>query len=136
MGLIERIQADRSEKRTIGSVPWRPWEDPYWKFSQGGPVHPTRAFYGVDQALGLPALYSCVRLLAESLASLPIKIYTRGQSGYGRPSRYNGPSIFDKPSADGTLYDWLYECMTSLLLQGNAWGLITRRDGYGYPTNI
>jgi hypothetical protein len=26
--------------------------------------------------------------------------------------------------------------MTSLLLHGNAWGLITGRDGYGYPTGI
>lgn len=137
MGLIERIQADRSEHRVIGGVPWRPWDSPYWKFSQGGPVHPARAYYGVDRALGLPALYSCARLLAESLASLPIKIYTRAPGGGGgRAIRYQGPSIFDQPSATGTIYDWLYQCMTALVLQGNAWGLITGRDGYGYPTGI
>jgi HK97 family phage portal protein len=50
--------------------------------------------------------------------------------------RYTGPSIFDQPSADGTLFDWLFTCMTSLILQGNAWGYITGRDGYGYPTGI
>jgi HK97 family phage portal protein len=137
VGLIERIQADRSEHRIIGGVPWRPWEDPFWKFNQGGPVHPTRAFYGADHALGLPALYSCVRLLAESLASLPLKIYTRaGGSELSPAQRYTGPTIFDKPSADGTYYDWIYQLMTSLLLFGNAWGLITGTDGFGYPTGI
>ena len=135
MGLIERIQADRAEKRVIGSVPWRPWESPFWKFNIGGPVHPSRAFFGQDQALGLPALYSCTRLIAESIASLPLKLYI-SPPGSDTTTRYTGPSIFDQPSTDGTLYDWLFQCLTSLLLHGNAWGLITGRDGYGYPTGI
>jgi HK97 family phage portal protein len=85
----------------------------------------------------LPALYSCTRLLAESLASLPLKIYT-SPPGSDVTTRYTGPSIFDHPSAnsDVTLYDWLFQAMTALLLHGNAWGLISGRDGYGYPTGI
>jgi HK97 family phage portal protein len=141
VGLIQRIKATRSgaETRTIGGVPWRPWDSPFWKFSQGGPLHPTRQFFGVDEALGLPALYACVRLLADSLASLPVKVYLKPpqNSSVTSPSiRYAGPSIFDKPAATGTTYDWLFQCMTSLLLQGNAWGLITGRDGYGFPSGI
>jgi HK97 family phage portal protein len=137
VGLIERIRADRAEKRVIGGVPWRPWENPYWKFNIGGPVHPSRTAYGQEQALGLPALYSCTRLLAESLASLPLKIYI-SPPGTDVTTRYTGPSIFDQPSADSdvTLFDWLYQMMTALLLHGNAWGLISGRDGYGYPTGI
>lgn len=145
MGFLERIQEDRKvESRVIGGVPWRPWDSPYWKFSTGGPVHPTRAFFGVDKALGLPALYACARLLAESVASLPLKIYTRApgngsltpDSNAPTAVRYTGPSIFDQPSVTSNLYDWLYQCMTALVLHGNAWGLITGRDGYGYPTGI
>jgi HK97 family phage portal protein len=141
MGLIKRIKANRSgaESRTIGGVPWRPWDSPFWlpwKFSQGGPVHPTRQFFGVDEALGLPALYACVRLLADSLASLPVKVYLKQPSGRGPSIPWTGPSMFDKPAATGTIYDWLFQCMTSLLLQGNAWGLITGRDGYGFPSGI
>jgi len=75
-------------------------------------------------------------LLADSLASLPVKIYTRNPSGDRRAIRYNGPSIFDQPSVTGTTYDWIFTLMTSLLLQGNAWGFITGRDGYGYPTGV
>ena len=135
MGLIDRIMASRSEQRVIGGVPWRPWDSPYFKFSQGGPVHPSRSYYGKDEALGLPALYSGARLLADSVASLPLKIYTRAGSG-GTASRYQGPSIFDQPSVTGTLFDWLFTMMTSLVLQGNAWGFITSRDGYGLPQGI
>jgi HK97 family phage portal protein len=135
VGLIERIQASRSEQRVIGGVPWRPWDSPFWKFSQGGPVHPTRSFYGQDEALGLPALYSGARLLADAVASLPIKIYAR-QGSDGQATRWRGPSIFDQPSVTGTPFDWLFTAMTSLVLQGNAWGFITGRDGYGFPTGI
>jgi HK97 family phage portal protein len=137
VGIIEQVRAARpAESRVIGGVPWRPWDSPFWKFSQGGPIHPTRAFYGKDEALGLPCLYACVRMLADSLASLPVKIYTRSPAGDRRAVRYNGPSIFDQPSVTGTTYDWLHVMMTSLLLQGNAWGFITGRDGYGFPTGI
>lgn len=137
MSLIERIRASRAEQRVIGGVlvPWRPWDSPFVKFSAGGPAHPSRSFYGQDEALGLPALYSGVSLIANSISSLPVKLYTRANSN-GRPLRYHGPSIFDHPSVDGTLFDWLFTAMTSLLLQGNAWGYITGRDGYGYPTGI
>lgn len=134
-GLIERIRDSRPESRVIGGVPWRPWDNPFVKFSAGGPAHPSRTFYGQDEALGLPALYSGVSLIANSIASLPLKIYTRANSE-NHPLRYHGPSIFDAPSLDGTLFDWLFTAMTSLLLHGNAWGYITGRDGYGYPTGI
>jgi HK97 family phage portal protein len=136
VGLIERIQAaSRPEQRVIGGVPWRPWDSPFWKFSAGGPAHPTRSFYGQDEALGLPALYSGARLLADSVASLPIKIYSRAGSD-GLATRWRGPSLFDQPSVTGTPFDWLFTAMTSLVLQGNAWGFITGRDGYGFPTGI
>lgn len=134
-GLIERIQASRAEQRVISGVPWRPWDSPYWKFNSGGPAHPVRSTYGKDEALGLPALYACVRLLADNLASLPLKTYLRPPGSVTKVP-YTGPSIFDHPSATGTLYDWLFVAMTSLLLHGNAWGYITSRDGYGYPAGI
>ena len=69
------------------------------------------------------------------MASLPLKIYTRA-NGSSPPIRYYGPSLFDQPSATSNIFDWIYQCMTSLVLHGNAWGLITGRDGYGYPTGI
>lgn len=103
-------------------------------FSAGGPVHPTKSFYGADEALRLTPLYACVRLIAEYISSLPLKMYLKTPSGHQK--RWDGPSIFDDPSPSTNIMDWLYECLTSLLLHGNAWGYILGTDGYGYPTQI
>jgi HK97 family phage portal protein len=138
VGLIENIRASAEEQRVIGGVPWRPWDNPFWRFDTGGPVHPTRQFYGPEEALGLPALYAGVKLLADGAASLPLRIYTQfsGPDGYPKHRIYGGPTIFDKPSQVGTFFDWMAQAMVSVLLQGNAWGFITGKDGYGFPTGI
>ncbi len=134
MGLVDRVQASRSESRVISAVPWRPWDSASFPFSAGGPARPSRTIYGADGALRLAPLYACVRLIAEYIASLPLKVYLKDPSGRAR--QYTGPSIFDDPAPGTNVMDWLYECLTSLLLHGNAWGYILGRDGYGYPTQI
>lgn len=134
MGLIDRVSASRNETRTIGSVPWMPWTDPRVRWDAGGPTHPSSQVVGLDNALGLPALYAGAKILADSAAQLPLHVYQRSRKGRLIP--WNGPSIFEKPSVIGTRFDWLFTAMSSLVLQGNAWGLITGRDGFGYPTGI
>jgi len=137
VGYLDNLRAFGEEQRTIAGAPWQPWNNPFWKFSQGGPAHPSRQINGVDDALGLPALYAGSKLLADGVASLPIKVYQKyNQGGYGKHKLYEGPSFFDKPSIVGSQYDWLFTCITSLVLHGNAWGFITGRDGYGLPTGI
>lgn len=111
-----------------------PWSDPFMRFDVGGPVHPTRQMFGVDQALALPALYAGSKILSDNAASLPVKVYTTANDG--RLAPYNGPHLFQRPSVLGTAYDWMFSCLSSLTLQGNAWGLITGKDGYGFPTGI
>jgi HK97 family phage portal protein len=135
MGLIDNIGASRSEKRAIGGVPWMPWTDPRMRFDVGGPLHPNRLVnFGEEKALGLPALYAGTKILADSAAQLPMHVYQRNRNGRLLP--YNGPTIFDKPSVLGTRFDWLFTAMSSLVLQGNAWGLITGKDGFGLPKGI
>jgi HK97 family phage portal protein len=88
---------------------------------------------GVDASLGLPALYAAVKILADGAASLPLRVYTK--TG-GAVSVYSGPTIFDNPSVIDTKFDWIFSAMASVLLHGNAWGLITSKDKYGYPKGI
>ena len=140
MGLIENIRASAVEQRVIGGVPWRPWD--YFSsggyFNSGGPVHPSRQYYGPQEVMGLPALYAGVKLLADNAASLPLRVYqsfTDG-GGYAKHRLYGGPTIFDRPSVIGTWFDWMAQAMVSVLLQGNCWGYITGKDGYGFPTGI
>lgn len=140
MGLIENIRASAVEQRVIGGVPWQPWTQfsSGGYFNAGGPIHPSQSAIGPDGAMGLPALYAAVKLLADNVASLPLRVYQQysGADGYAKHRIYSGPSIFDQPSVVGTAFDWMHQAMVSVLLQGNAWGFITGRDGYGFPTGI
>jgi HK97 family phage portal protein len=104
-----------------------------WPFDVGPPAY-ALGRTNVDDALSLSALYACVRLLADSVASLPLQVYR--DTGNDTKIKLPGNALFSQPAARGTLYDWLYSCMTSLLIHGNAYGLITSRDGFGFATTI
>lgn len=137
MGLLDNISASsgkKVEKRAIGGVPWMPWNDPFMRFDSGGPVHPTQQVFGVDKALGLTALYASTKILSDGVASLPVKVLQSSRDGRTVP--YTGPHLFQDPSAIETSFDWMCTCMSSLLLWGNAWGLVIGRDAYGFPKQI
>ena len=81
----------------------------------------------VESALRLSTVWGCVRLLADSVSTLPLHVY-RGDDRDPIPA----PPLLQRPSADfPELADWLWAVMASLLLRGNAWGLITDRSGAG-----
>lgn len=140
------VERANIEYRTIGGVPWQPWRNPYWRFNIGGPVHPAREVQGYDTILGLAAVYSAVRYIADAIASLPISVYR--DLGNGRAQRQPSSALFGNitrgggPSVYGTTYEWVFTMYTSALLWGNAWGVITGRsgvigpDGRGLPTGV
>ena len=138
MGWIEDARAVREEQRTLGSVPWMPWTDPRVRFDQGGPAHPSRQYASPEGALALPALYAGTSLLASYAASLPLHTFTKYSGNDGMPARrlWTGPSLLDRPSLVGSQFDWVFAAMVSAILQGNAWGYITGKDGYGFPTSV
>jgi HK97 family phage portal protein len=115
------IGGKKDEQRAIDSVPW----------DVGGPTRPSTV--SADQALGLVPVFAAVRLLASQVASLPLQAYRK--TGDTR-ARIASPALFVHPSVQGTLYDWLHRCVTSLALRGNAYGLITQRDRDQYPTMV
>jgi HK97 family phage portal protein len=81
----------------------------------------------IESALRLSTVWGCVRLLADSVSTLPLHVY-RGDDRDPIPT----PRLLQRPSADfPELSDWLWACMASLLLRGNCWGLITDRRGAG-----
>jgi HK97 family phage portal protein len=81
----------------------------------------------IESALRLSTVWGCVRLLADSVSTLPLHVY-RGDDRDPIPT----PPLLQRPSADfPELADWLWAIMASLLLRGNAWGLVTDRRGAG-----
>lgn len=88
---------------------------------------------GQERALRLGPVYAATRLLADSVASLPLKSYRAdGDDRLRAPV----PALFRRPAAVGTRYDWLHRCMTSLTLRGNAYGLIVAWGPDGWPSQI
>jgi HK97 family phage portal protein len=92
-------------------------------------ARPTAAGESVttDSALRLSTVWGCVSLLADSVSTLPLHVY-RGDDRDPLPT----PPLLQRPSADfPELADWLWSIMASLLLRGNAWGVVTARAGAG-----
>ena len=134
MGLLDRVNTAYAETRTVGGVPWRPWESPLWRWDTGGPVHPSRSgMSGVDGALRLAPVYSSVRILAEGVAMLPLQQF---RDLGDRKAKMPLGQLLQKPSAFVNVFDWLFQYVSSAALQGTAYGLKTARDGYGYPTTV
>src|SRR6266487_6422758 len=68
-----------------------------------------------DTAMRLSTVWACVKLLADSVSTLPLHVY-RGEDR----NPIGTPPLLQHPSADfEELSDWLYAVMASLLLRGN-----------------
>jgi len=78
-----------------------------------------------DHALRLSAVWACVRLLADAVSTLPLDVYRRGE----RDPLPELPPLLRQPAAGSSLNEWLYAVMVSLLLRGNAYGVVTGRSG-------
>ena len=96
----------------------------------------------VDQytALGISAVLSCVSLLADSIASLPMRVQ-RWDSG--RKIYVESPTWVSKPNSNQQKFGFIHQVMASLALHGNAF-IFVDRDRQGrvvaveniHPDNI
>lgn len=102
-------------------------------FSRGGSlaVFPD----SVESSLRLVPVYAATRLIAEQFASTPMHAYRSTAEGL-RERLPREPSLLAAPSAHGSVFDWKYRLVTSLLLRGNAYGLVTSVDASGWPTAV
>jgi phage portal protein BeeE len=112
------------EQRAITDLPW---------ISGGGA--PSMAWVvSPETALRLAPVFSAWRLLASSVASLPLHAYR--DLGDRRQRMGSVPQLFQRPSVQGTVYDWVHRLVISLLSRGNAVGMTTERDGFGFPIGV
>lgn len=82
-------------------------------------------------ALQIATVYACVRLLAESVASLPLKLYRYTSDGLGKERAKDHPLykiLARSPNPEMTSFTFREVMMTHLLLWGNAYAQIVR-DG-------
>lgn len=101
---------------------------------QGGPTaysQESAAEVTFDSAMQLSAVWACVKLLSETVASLPLSIYRRTENG-GRVLDTNHPlSILfsGKPNRYQTKVEFFETVLLNLVLHGNAYCGITRMGG-------
>lgn len=82
-------------------------------------------------AMQTTAVYSCVRILAEAVASLPLHIYRYCDTGKERvPEHPLYTILHDEPNVDMTSFVFRETMMSHLLVYGNAYSQIIR-DGAG-----
>lgn len=83
-------------------------------------------------AMQTTAVYACVRILAEAIASLPLHIYEYQDDG-GKKLVHDHPLYFllhDEPNPEMTSFVFRETLMSHLLIWGNAYAQIIR-DGAG-----
>jgi HK97 family phage portal protein len=79
-------------------------------------------------AMQMTAVYACVRILSEAVASLPIHLYRYNDSG-GKEKAIDHPLYFllhDEPNPEMSSFLFRETLMTHLLLWGNAYAQIIR----------
>lgn len=79
-------------------------------------------------AMQMTAVYSCVRILSEAIASLPLHVYQYNDSG-GKEKAVKHPLYFllhDEPNPEMSSFVFRETLMTHLLLWGNAYAQIIR----------
>lgn len=85
----------------------------------------------------ISAVYACVRVLAESVAGLPLHVYEYGPNR-SKEKAYDSDLYFllhDEPNPEMTSFVFRETMMTHLLLWGNAYAQIIR-DGRGKVTAL
>ncbi len=119
MGLFSSIfrSRDAPQNRTAGSG---------YTFYLGG----TTSGKPVTErsAMQMTAVYSCVRILAEAVAGLPLHLY-RYKDGGGKEKAIDHPLyllLHDEPNPEMSSFVFRETLMTHLLLWGNAYAQIIR----------
>lgn len=121
MGLINKLFKSRDhpkiDNRTVGSS---------YSFYMGG----SSAGKNVNEksAMQMTAVYSCVRILAEAVAGLPLHLYRYKEDGGKERAIDNNlyHLLHDEPNKEMNSFIFRETLMTHLLLWGNAYAQIIR----------
>lgn len=102
------------------------WPHTLWSMAQasasasGRPVTPATA-------IASTAVWGCVRVISESIATLPLNVYERTAEGRRRATDHAlYPILHDRPNPRQTAVEFREQSLYSLLLWGNAYAWIER----------
>ena len=122
MGLFNRKKPDVSEteKRSIIG------EENVWGLALNYGGYST---YKTSQALALSAVYRCIEVITNSVASLPVKLYRVDEKGYKYELKNELSYVLAKrPNRKMNAFTFYKLLVKDILMAGNAYALIMR-DG-------
>ena len=124
MSLSKRIKA-AEQKRTNNSQ----WVEP---LIPGRPAYmaPSGIDVNADSAIRMSTVYACVRLLGDTISSLPLAAYVRrGRNRISYASVYGSqPAWINKPNPEASRLEFYEQIIASLNIHGNAFILTVRDD--------
>lgn len=89
-----------------------------------------------ETAIKVPVVYACVRVIAETIASLPLGVYERESAGTSKAENHMLYSVLhDEPNAEMTSFQWRESMLANLLLWGNSYSQVLR-NGRGKVTAL
>jgi HK97 family phage portal protein len=91
-----------------------------------GDVTPTWSGQNVNatSAMQLVTVYGCVRMITDSIATLPFDVYRQDPSG--AKLEIAKPTWLRNPTVDLSFSEWCSQILTSLLIHGNAYVVVLR----------
>lgn len=89
-----------------------------------------------EMAMRHATVWACVRIIADVVSTLPIDVLTGDPVTGATKTVDPTPTKITTPSAYATRLQWLWQVMASLLLRGNAYGMISAIDRLGYPSQV
>lgn len=95
-----------------------------------GYSEPSAAAVTEDSAYQLSAVWACVRLISQTVASLPVDVYRRTSTGRETVTDHWFAGLMaHKPNQYQTRYEFLEYMMGNLVLHGNCYAKIVRFQG-------
>ncbi|HEL2361535.1 TPA: phage portal protein [Streptococcus suis] len=120
MGLLDLLGRKRSRDKPRNSYEGQDFSYLFGRTTSGENVDEFKA-------MQTTAVYACVRILAEAVASLPIHVYER--TATGKEKKEEHPLYFllhDEPNSEMSSFVFRETLMTHLLIWGNAYVQIIR----------
>ena len=102
----------------------------------GGPQSKAGVRVNLDSALQVMAVYACVKLLSETIASLPFPVYRR--LGRGKEKAFDHPlysTLHDIANPEMTSFEFRQTLMVNMLLTKGGFAEIVR-NGAGKPAEL
>lgn len=99
----------------------------------GDPVH-AGVMVSQESALRLSVVWRCVRLISETIAAMPAEAVRK--RGEVRESVDRQPIWLQMPNPETSWFEFHERVCESLLMDGNAFVLITARDSTGFPAEL